>query len=80
MVATLSSPRKKMFNVSLTPCGGLNRFGPHWPIGSGIIRRCGLIGVDVALLEEVCHCGAGALRSPSAQAPPIVEQVPPGCL
>ena len=23
---------------------------------SGTIRRCGLVGVDVALLEEVCHC------------------------
>jgi hypothetical protein len=40
--------------------GGLNRFGPHrlmcfnaWPMGSGIIWRCGLVGVGVALLEEV---------------------------
>jgi hypothetical protein len=23
--------------------------------GSGTIRRCGLVGVGVALLEEVCH-------------------------
>ena len=23
------------------------------------IRRCGLVGVGVALLEEVCHCGGG---------------------
>ena len=28
-------------------------------IGSGTIRRYGLVGVDVALLEELCHCGAG---------------------
>jgi hypothetical protein len=26
---------------------------------NGTIRRCGLVGVGVALLEEVCHCGAG---------------------
>jgi hypothetical protein len=28
-----------------------------WPIGSGTIRRCGLVAVGVVLLEEVCHCG-----------------------
>jgi hypothetical protein len=45
-------------------CGGLNRYGPHrllyldaWPIGSGTIRRCGLVGVGVTLFDEVCHCG-----------------------
>jgi hypothetical protein len=27
--------------------------------GSGMIRRCGLVGVGVVLLEEVCHCGHG---------------------
>jgi hypothetical protein len=27
--------------------------------GSGTIRRCGLVGVGVALLKEVCHCGSG---------------------
>jgi hypothetical protein len=25
--------------------------------GSGTIRRCGLVRVGLALLEEVCHCG-----------------------
>ena len=30
---------------------GLNVLGPE----SDTIRRCGLVGVDVALLEEVCH-------------------------
>jgi hypothetical protein len=47
-------------------CGGLNGYGPHrlmclnaWPIENGTIRRCGLFGVGVALLEEVCHCGDG---------------------
>jgi hypothetical protein len=39
---------------------GLNRNRPHrlmclntWPMGSGIIRRCGLVEVGVAWLEEV---------------------------
>jgi hypothetical protein len=27
--------------------------------GRGTGRRCVLIGVGVALLEEVCHCGGG---------------------
>ena len=36
-------------------CGGLNMFGP----GSGTVRRHGLVGVGVALLKEVCHCGGG---------------------
>jgi len=34
-------------------CCGLNMLGP----GSGTLRRCGLVGVGVALWEEVCHCG-----------------------
>jgi hypothetical protein len=29
-------------------------FGYAWPI-----RRCGFVGVGVALLEEVHHCGSG---------------------
>ena len=28
-------------------------------ICSGTIKRCGLVGVGVALLEEVCHCEGG---------------------
>ena len=47
-------------------CDGLNRNSLHrvmclhaWPIGSGTIRKCGLIGVGMALLEEVCHCRGG---------------------
>jgi hypothetical protein len=30
-----------------------------WPTGSGTIRRYGLVGVGVVLLEDVCHCGDG---------------------
>ena len=36
-------------------CDGLYMLGPE----SGTIRRCGLVGVGVASLEEVCHCGHG---------------------
>jgi hypothetical protein len=36
-------------------CGGLNKNGPHRLIGSSMLRRCGLTGVIVALLEELCH-------------------------
>jgi hypothetical protein len=32
--------------------------------GSGTIRKCGLVGVGVVLLEEVCHCGGGQLDPP----------------
>jgi hypothetical protein len=38
-------------------CDGLYMLGP----GSGTIWRCGLVGVGVALLEWVCHCGSGLL-------------------
>ena len=37
-------------------CGG---FDCAWPMGSETIRRCGLVGVGVAFLEEVCHCVGG---------------------
>ena len=44
----------------LTVGGGLNKNGllrlVFECLGSGI-RRCGLVGVGVALLEEVCHWG-----------------------
>lgn len=33
------------------------KIAPHMFIGSGTIRRCGLSGVGVVLLEEVCHGG-----------------------
>jgi hypothetical protein len=34
-----------------------------WPMGTGTISRCGLIGGGVTLLEEVYCCGGRALRS-----------------
>ena len=30
-----------------------------WRIGSGSIGNCDLVGVGIALLEEVCHHGGG---------------------
>ena len=44
-----------LHNEQDTMCGGLNMLGP----GNGTIRRCGLVGVGTAILEEVCHCGVG---------------------
>ena len=43
------------FCFSVSMCGDLNMLDP----GSGTIERCGLVGVGVVLLEEVCHCGSG---------------------
>ena len=44
-------------------CSGLKRFGAHrfmclngWPMGNGMIRKYSLVGVGVALFEEVCYC------------------------
>ena len=52
--------------IAFSMYGGLNRYSPHgliclnvWPIGDGTVRGCGLIEVDVASLEEVCHPGGG---------------------
>lgn len=28
-------------------------------IGSYTIRRCGVVGIGMAFLEELCHCGGG---------------------
>jgi hypothetical protein len=30
-----------------------------WPIGSDTIKRYGLVGIGVPLLEEGCHCVIG---------------------
>jgi len=46
---------EQVFGGQGVECGGLNMLGP----GSGTIRRSGLVGVGVALLEELCHFGGG---------------------
>ena len=43
---------------------------------NGTIRNYGLVGVDVALLEEMCHYG-GRFEVFCAQTLPIVESSPP---
>ena len=68
-------------------CDGLNRNGPYrlvclnaWPIKNSTIRRCNLVGVSLAFLEEVCHCGVGFEVS-YAQAMPSVghSSLPVAC-
>ena len=56
----------KSFCYHQGPCGSLNRYGPLGLMclndrltASGTIRSCGLVGVGVILVEEVCHCGGG---------------------
>jgi hypothetical protein len=55
IVTDLIFPILLYSSSSLRVCGGLNMLDP----GSGTIRRCGLFGIGVALLEDVCHCGGG---------------------
>ena len=53
--------RELLPNSGLPHCDGLYMLGP----GNGTIRRCGLVGVGVALLEEVRH---------------FERELPPSCL
>ena len=60
-----------LFLLQETPCGGLNRSGPHrlgslnaWPIGIATLRRCSLIR------------GGGAFEVLNAQATPSVKSNP----
>jgi hypothetical protein len=39
--------------LSLVHVVVLNMLGP----GNGPIRGCGLVGLGMALLKQVCHCG-----------------------
>ena len=55
MFLYLYNTLKKHYYYSFVVFIALNMLGP----GSGSIRRCSLVGVIVALLEEVCHCGVG---------------------
>jgi hypothetical protein len=55
-----------LISQPVQPCGNLSTNGPHrlmclnaWPTGSNTIRRRVLVGIHVALIEEVCHCGGG---------------------
>jgi hypothetical protein len=69
-------------------CGAMNRNQLHrllclnaWLRGSDTTRRCGLVEVGVALLEEVCHWGMGwASRSPMFKLHPVWYTVSSWCL
>ena len=50
-----------IYFVTFACCGSLNVISSHKLIGSSI-RRCGFVGVGMALLEEVCHAGGGLWR------------------
>jgi hypothetical protein len=50
---------KNLNSLIFAKCRGLNMLGP----GNGTIRRCGIVGVGVALLEGLYHCG-GELGDP----------------
>lgn len=56
---------------SISLCGSLNKNDPYRPIESGAVRRCGLVGLDAALLEEAHHYEVG-LRSQELQPGPVV--------
>jgi len=45
-------------SFSLLP-GSLDKNGPHRATGTGTLKRCDLVGVGVALFEELCHWGVG---------------------
>jgi hypothetical protein len=60
-------------------CGGLNENGPHRPIGRSLIRRCGLVGVGVALLEKVCYWRL-ALRFQMLKTGLVAVSLPACCL
>ena len=53
-----AKPNLPLFLVT-TNYGSLNVIGPHMLIGSGIIRRCALLGRYGLLGGEACHCGGG---------------------
>jgi hypothetical protein len=61
-----------------THCGGLNENGSHRLRGSATVRRCSLIKVDMALLEEVCHWG-WALRFQMLKPGSVTLSLPAAC-
>ena len=54
-------------------CGGLHMLGP----GNSTLGRCGLDGVGVTLLEEVCHCEGRLSDSPPSH---MGDSLSPVCL
>ena len=66
-------------SYGLAHCGGLNKNGPHGPIGSGTIRRCDLVGVGVALEEGGVSLWGWALRFQMLKPGPGLLSVPAAC-
>lgn len=58
--------------------GGLHENGLRRPIGSGTIRRCGILRVGVALLKEVRHWGQ-SLRFHILKPGPVALSIPATC-
>lgn len=46
-------------HIMIVQSWGLNKNGLHRFIRSGTIKKCGFVGVYVASLVEVDHCGGG---------------------
>lgn len=59
--AHLPSYKRSGKMVVLKNCVGLNENVPQRLTGSGTVKRYKLVGIEVTLLEEVCHRGQ-ALR------------------
>jgi hypothetical protein len=59
-------------------CGGLNEMEHLELIRSGTIKRCDLVGVNVALLKEVCHWG-WALRVQKLKSGPLAQLLSAAC-
>lgn len=53
----------------------MNENSPYRPLGSSTIRRCGLVGLGVTLLEKVITAGQ-ALRSQMLKLDPVFHSLP----
>jgi hypothetical protein len=51
-----------------------------WSMGSGTIRKCGLAGIGVALLEKVCHCVGRLEGLLVLELCPVPKRPSTGCL
>ena len=58
-VSRLSMPEVVTLVESLSSMHQALGLKENDPKRSGTIRRCDLVGIGMALLEEVCHCGHG---------------------
>lgn len=63
LFSTLSSEEISIVDVKMcslyVACSILNGSDPHKLLRHGNFRTCGFVGIVVALLEGMCHCGSG---------------------